>query len=100
MNNTMLSFDLKQNTQQAEFEYLDYVGTINLGARGRTNLYVGNMSAFPASTIINGVTIKKSKVVVITNPQGVRVAEKGTITLSYTSDIGGKVIGCQELVSG
>jgi len=97
MSNTVLDFDLKQNTHYVEFEYLDMGGTINLGAHGSANLYVGNISAMPASFIINGVTIRKKNVIVLNNPLGVRVGEKGMIILKYNSDIGGMMIGGQEL---
>lgn len=97
MNNTRLNFDLKQGTQKAEFEYLDQGGTINLGARNATGMYIGGMYAMPASMVINGVTVKKSNVQNILNPQGVKVAEKGTITLIFSPDIGGMMIGGQEL---
>ena len=97
MNNTVLSFDLKSGTHYAEFEYLDQGGTINLGANGSANLYVGSISAMPVSLIINGVTIMKKNVTVLNNPLGVRVGEKGIITLKNSSDIGRMMIGGQEL---
>jgi len=97
MNNTVLSFDLAQNTQKVEFEYLDQGGTINLGAKGTAHLYIGNMYIMPASMVINGVSITKSGVSDILNPQGVKVAEKGLITLKYNADIGSMIIGGQEL---
>jgi len=97
MNNTVLSFDLKQYTRNVEFEYLDQGGTINLSAHGSANMYIGNIGAMPSTLISNGVTVTKSNVTVLTNPQGVRVAEKGVITLKFNSDIGGMTIGGQEL---
>ena len=59
MNNTVLIFDLQQNTQKAEFGYLDQGGTINFGARGAANIYIGTMSAMPGNMVINGVKIQK-----------------------------------------
>ena len=97
MNNTALNFDLKQGTQKASFEYLDQGGTINLGAHGSGNLYIGNMSALPVNIVINGVTIDKSNVHDILNAQGTKVGETGTITLKFSPDIGGMIIGGQEL---
>lgn len=97
MNNTVLIFDLQQNTQKAEFEYLDEGGTINFGARGGANIYIGTMYAMPANMIINGLKITKSNVRHIKNPQGVKVAEKGIITLTFSSDIGSMIIGGQEM---
>lgn len=61
------------------------------------NLYIGNMFTMPATMVINGVTIIKSNVQDFKSPQGVKVAEKGIITLAYSSDIGGMLIGGEEL---
>ena len=97
LNNTALIFDLKRNTRSAEFEYLDQGGTINLGARGSTNVYVGSMDAMPVSMVINGVQITKTNVQEFLNPQGVKVGERGTIRLTYSGDIGGMIIGGQEM---
>ena len=97
MNNTSLNFDLERATTTAQFEYLDQSETINLGVKGSGGMYIGNMSSMPTVQTINGVTIKKSNVKDILNPQGVKVAEKGTITLYYSSDIGEMLIGGQAL---
>jgi hypothetical protein len=97
LNNAVLKFDLKRNTHKAEFEYLEQGGTINLGARGAANTYVGSMYAMPTSMVINGVTITKSNVKDFLNSQGVKVAEKGIVRLTYSGDIGGMIIGGQEI---
>jgi hypothetical protein len=97
MNNTALNFDLKVHTLRGEFDYLDQGGTINLGAHGSANMFVGNISALPANLVINGVTFNKINVQVIMNPQGTRVAEKGTIIFKSNTDIGGMLVGGQEL---
>jgi hypothetical protein len=97
MNNDVLNFDLTQNTLHAEFEYLDQGGTINLSAHGSGGMYIGNMSAMPVNMIINGVSVTKTNVQNILNAQGVKVAEKGMILLKSNTDIGGMVIGGQEL---
>jgi hypothetical protein len=95
---SVLNFDLRQGTRNAEFEYLDCGGTINLGARyGLSKGYIGNMSKMPTSMVINGVTVTKSNVTDVFGPVGVKVAEKGTITLTYSSDIGGMLIGGSEM---
>jgi hypothetical protein len=97
LNNTVLKFDLRRNTHKAEFEYLEQGGTINLGARGAANTYVGTMYAMPTSMVINGVTIIKSNVKDFLNSQGVKVAEKGIVRLTYSGDIGDMIIGGQEI---
>ena len=97
MNNTALNFDLERETTTAMFEYLDEGGTINLNAKGSASMYVGSMYTMPTVQVIGGVTIKKSNVQDILNPQGVKVAEKGMIVLNYSPDIGGMLIGGQEL---
>jgi hypothetical protein len=97
LNNTVLNFDLRRTTHKAEFEYLDQGGTINLGARGAANTYVGSMYAMPTSMVINGVRITKSNVKYFLNSQGVKVAEKGIVSLTYSGDIGGMIIGGQEI---
>ena len=95
MNNTALSFDLEKETTTASFDYLDEGGTINFRAQGV--VYTGSMYSMPTVQTISGVTVKKSNVLDILNPQGVKVAEKGTITIYYSPDIGGMLIGGQEL---
>jgi hypothetical protein len=97
MSRTVLVFDLRQNTQKAEFQYLDQGGTINIGARSGANLFIADKYKMLASMVINGVKITKSKVQDYLNPMGVKVAESGVITLTYSSDIGGMIIGGEEL---
>mgnify|MGYP001290592623 CR=1 FL=1 len=97
MNNTVLNFDFRSGTTKAEFEYLDQGGTINLGAHGWANLYVGSMYNMPASMVINGVTITKSNVKDHFASPGVKSAETGVITLTFYQDIGSLVIGGQEM---
>jgi hypothetical protein len=97
LNNAVLSFDLKQNTRRAEFEYLAKGGIINLGARSSSNMWVGSMYAMPASMVVNGVTITRSNVTDFLNSAGAKVGERGRIRLAYSGDIGGMIIGGQEI---
>ena len=60
-------------------------------------LYRGNMWTMPSSSVINGVTVTKGSVVDLFNPAGVKIAEKGKITLSYSSDIGSMMVGGSEM---
>ncbi len=94
---TTLNFDLTQGTRHVKFEYLDQGGTINLKPGGGVNLYIGNMWAMPPSNVINGITVTKSNVIDFFNPVGVKIAEKGTIDLSYSSDIGSMTVGGSEM---
>ena len=96
MNNTALSFDFG-GVKEVQFEYLDLGGTINLGAKGSGSMYIGNMSSMPAVQIINGVTIKKINVTDVLNAGGTKSGEKGTITLSHSTNISDMLIGGQEL---
>ncbi len=97
LNTTSLVFDLRQNTKKVEFDYLDKGGTINLGIVVDPSLYIGSMYLLPSPLTIRGVTITKSNVQDITNPLKVKIAEKGTITLTSSKDIGSLIIGGQEL---
>jgi hypothetical protein len=94
LNNTSLIFDLRAGTQTVTFDYLDYGGTINFGISGSAP-YVGYMSNLPTS--IGGATIKKYNVADLRNPQGAKVAERGTITMNHTQNVGGMRVGGQEL---
>lgn len=95
LNNAVLNFDLRQNTRKVEFEYLVMGGTINLGTVKSATLHTGTMSSLPAS--INGVVITRSNIQDITNAAKVKIAESGTITLTSKQDIGGLIIGGQEM---
>jgi hypothetical protein len=97
LNNSALSFDLTVATQNVKFEYLYEGGIINLGAKGNTNIYIGPLGDMPAPLIINGVTIWKTNVHDILNPQGVWTAQTGEINLKHPADIGGLIIGGTEL---
>lgn len=95
LNNAVLNFDLRQNTRKVEFEYLVIGGAINFGAAQSAKLHIATMSSLPGS--INGVAITRSNVVDITNAVKLKIAEKGTITLTSKQDIGGLIIGGQEM---
>jgi hypothetical protein len=97
LGGTALYFDLTQGTRHVEFEYLDQGGLINLRPSGGPKLYTGNMWTMPASSVINGITVTKSSVIDFSNPAGVKIAEKGKITLSYPSDIGSMMLGGSEM---
>lgn len=97
LGSALVSFDLRQNTRKAVFEYLDRGGTINLSASSGPGVYVGNMWNMPTTSTINGVTVTKTAVKSFFNPVGVKVAESGTITLSLGHDIGSLRIGGSEM---
>jgi len=92
-----LNFDLTAATKSVKFEYLYQGGIINIGAKGNTNVYIGPLRAMPSPLTINGVTIWKTNVQHIINPQGVWVAQTGVIHLKHSTDIGGLIIGGAEL---
>jgi hypothetical protein len=97
LNNTSLNFDLPTQTTKIELEYLDFGGTINIGAHGNSNPYIGNLSALPPNLSINGVDVTRYNMQDIQNPQGIKIAEKGILLLKSNSDIGSLNIGGQEL---